>query len=74
MKTSTLICSIALSLFAVSSFAQTAAPAPAQATTPIAKEMADAEVRKVDKDARSEERRVGKECCSWCRSRWSPYH
>ena len=23
---------------------------------------------------RSEERRVGKECCSWCRSRWSPYH
>ena len=25
-------------------------------------------------NARSEERRVGKECCSWCRSRWSPYH
>ena len=24
--------------------------------------------------ARSEERRVGKECTSWCRSRWSPYH
>ena len=23
---------------------------------------------------RSEERRVGKECTSWCRSRWSPYH
>src|SRR3546814_18280943 len=23
---------------------------------------------------RSEERRVGKECCSTCRSRWSPYH
>ena len=22
----------------------------------------------------SEERRVGKECTSWCRSRWSPYH
>ena len=22
---------------------------------------------------RSEERRVGKECTSWCRSRWSPY-
>ena len=21
-----------------------------------------------------EERRVGKECTSWCRSRWSPYH
>ena len=24
--------------------------------------------------ARSEERRVGKECVSLCRSRWSPYH
>ena len=23
---------------------------------------------------RSEERRVEKECTSWCRSRWSPYH
>ena len=25
-------------------------------------------------DVRSEERRVGKECTSQCRSRWSPYH
>ena len=25
-------------------------------------------------EARSEERRVGKECSSPCRSRWSPYH
>ena len=25
-------------------------------------------------DKRSEERRVGKECASKCRSRWSPYH
>ena len=24
--------------------------------------------------ARSEERRVGKECNAMCRSRWSPYH
>ena len=24
--------------------------------------------------SRSEERRVGKECTSWCRSLWSPYH
>ena len=24
--------------------------------------------------ARSEERRVGKECLRQCRSRWSPYH
>ena len=27
-----------------------------------------------DTEARSEERRVGKECTSWCRSRWSPDH
>ena len=27
-----------------------------------------------EKLKRSEERRVGKECTSWCRSRWSPYH
>src|SRR3546814_19464637 len=27
-----------------------------------------------DKLTRSEERRVGKECVSTCRSRWSPYH
>src|SRR3546814_13748253 len=26
------------------------------------------------KSFRSEERRVGKECVSTCRSRWSPYH
>src|SRR3546814_16152297 len=25
-------------------------------------------------DIRSEERRVGEECVSTCRSRWSPYH
>src|SRR3546814_20608039 len=29
--------------------------------------------RDVD-SGRSEERRVGKECVSTCRSRWSPYH
>src|SRR3546814_8991981 len=27
-----------------------------------------------DEEERSEERRVGKECVSTCRSRWSPYH
>src|SRR3546814_8458083 len=28
----------------------------------------------LDVAPRSEERRVGKECVSTCRSRWSPYH
>src|SRR3546814_1255044 len=30
--------------------------------------------RRMTMDQRSEERRVGKECVSTCRSRWSPYH
>ena len=28
----------------------------------------------VGRQVRLEERRVGKECASMCRSRWSPYH
>src|SRR3546814_12187920 len=32
------------------------------------------EVMTAYKERRSEERRVGKECVSTCRSRWSPYH
>ena len=36
-------------------------------------EAADGDARDVDA-AGSEERRVGKECQSVCRSRWSPYH
>ena len=31
-------------------------------------------VNRAADDARSEERRVGKECLRLCRSRWSPYH
>src|SRR3546814_13074551 len=31
-------------------------------------------VRASPRPIRSEERRVGKECVSTCRSRWSPYH
>src|SRR3546814_11285276 len=30
--------------------------------------------KSLDSATRSEERRVGKECVSTCRSRWSPYH
>src|SRR3546814_13158476 len=31
-------------------------------------------VGRAAQEQRSEERRVGKECVSTCRSRWSPYH
>src|SRR3546814_3406310 len=47
--------------------AQPRRDAPAGADRPGA-EPADLGAR------RSEERRVGKECVSTCRSRWSPYH
>src|SRR3546814_16730638 len=33
----------------------------------------DGRVRFGDRPVRTEERRVGKECVSTCRSRWSPY-
>src|SRR3546814_15509664 len=48
-------------------------PAAASIETPRGRE---ALARRADdrSDARSEERRVGKECVSTCRSRWSPYH
>ena len=36
------------------------------------KQIREPEVRR--QLARSEERRVGKECLRLCRSRWSPYH
>src|SRR3546814_1980448 len=52
----------------------------AQATVPVAaRPYADLRVGNVGAPAdavggdRSEERRVGKECVSTCRSRWSPY-
>src|SRR3546814_12203850 len=44
------------------------APVAGVLSSIIAEESTDVEV------GRSEERRVGKECVSTCRSRWSPYH
>src|SRR3546814_9458548 len=41
---------------------------------PIAQRaLLDLRIRRIGIE-RSEERRVGKECVSTCRSRWSPYH
>src|SRR3546814_16047456 len=37
-------------------------------------EQAEAILAMMHDQLRSEERRVGKECVSTCRSRWSPYH
>ena len=40
----------------------------------LVRNAAFASVLNNSKFKRSEERRVGKECVCWCRSRWSPYH
>src|SRR3546814_16470451 len=42
--------------------------------TSAAQMLQNAHARAVHSEDRSEERRVGKECVSTCRSRWSPYH
>src|SRR3546814_2700964 len=42
--------------------------------TPIAKDTVSEALPLPLIESRSEERRVGKECVSTCRSRWSPYH
>src|SRR3546814_4657011 len=41
---------------------------------PLARNQAEELCNDVSNIFRSEERRVGKECVSKCRSRWSPYH
>src|SRR3546814_15381583 len=54
---------------------RTAARAKMRWAEDIAREVRDRQIRKQTLLAvRSEERRVGKECVSTCRSRWSPYH
>src|SRR3546814_17329646 len=45
------------------------------ATLPQVRAFSAAHVKtRLIEDKRSEERRVGKECVSTCRSRWAPYH
>ena len=55
------------SLFATTKEQFTIYGAPAMPSVTIAVAAAQGKLR-------SEERRVGKECVSTCRSRWSPYH
>src|SRR3546814_16884509 len=52
------------------------APFPQVFGKRVSNEWVQVEARhgKVSHRSRSEERRVGKECVSTCRSRWSPYH
>src|SRR3546814_10155405 len=55
-------------------------PASPVALPPVSLSAAPADVKpprplpRPQAPPRSEERRVGKECVSTCRSRWSPYH
>src|SRR3546814_14708040 len=43
-------------------------------TAPVRSLLAHFDLHAAPRDTRSEERRVGTECGSTCRSRWSPYH
>src|SRR3546814_3882769 len=49
-------------------------PPSGYSTTTMAQDLFDVMDEHGIAKARSEERRVGKECVSTCRSRWSPYH
>src|SRR3546814_6557773 len=67
-------CALPISAGHLSFYAQTGGRAPAlravrQALRPMLKDWLDTHL-----PDRSEERRVGKECVSTCRSRWSQYH
>ena len=60
---------------AAAATAADAAAAASKATAAKAEAVSEAvQLTSAENGCRSEERRVGKECCSWCRSRWSPYH
>src|SRR3546814_7230582 len=47
---------------------------PLQCSSPSTCTGCDRQSARLSRNRRSEERRVGKECVSTCRSRWSPYH
>src|SRR3546814_5943712 len=47
---------------------------PGAGMAPLAVRLASARAMSRHAPIRSEERRVGKECVSTCRSRWSPFH
>src|SRR3546814_1827606 len=59
-----------------SAYARMEAARQEEAKTIAAQGQRDAQIIRAgaEAQARSEERRVGKECVSTCRSRWSPYH
>src|SRR3546814_14592214 len=54
--------------------AETDAPAAPEPAEPVSSIDVGQLVEALASSDRSEERRVGKECVSTCRSRWSPYH
>src|SRR3546814_11890254 len=55
-------------------FAQQGVVPPRPLTHDLMKDVLEATGNQLEEVRRSEERRVGKECVSTCRYRWSPYN
>src|SRR3546814_20175659 len=64
---------VALLALGAPAYGQTSTAVESEAEVP-AEESAAFQGAAPSESTRSEERRVGKECVSTCRSRWSPYH
>src|SRR3546814_13652815 len=64
----------------MSGFCKAGGRVPKKAWVPVGNKDFSSVIASIPEDVdsllvvRSEERRVGKECVSTCRSRWSPYH
>ena len=71
---SALAAAVSLAGFASIAHAQDKGPIRIGFLPPITGPLASPGAEMVNGFRRSEERRVGKECQSVCRSRWSPYH
>src|SRR3546814_12620310 len=68
------LCAALTAVMTGTAYATSAEMAEELGAFPGYKKNAKAMLRVVRNHRRSEERRVGKECVSTCRSRWSPYH
>ena len=73
-KALSILLAMGMTVGMVAGCGDTADNSSAAASTEAGTDGTQAAASAADIKVRSEERRVGKECASKCRSRWSPYH